>query len=502
MYYLSTRDKKTKFTAAQAIAQGLARDGGLFVPDSLPCIDHDAINKLSGMNYKERAVYIMRLFLDGFSEDELRNFCENAYSSEHFDHPDVAPVTMLDGSTYFLELWHGPTCAFKDMALQILPYYLTASLDKTGEEKEVCILVATSGDTGKAALEGFCDVPRTKILVFFPKDGVSDVQQLQMTTQSGDNVEVCSVIGNFDDAQTGVKRIFSDEELRRELADVGYFLSSANSINWGRLLPQIVYYVSAYCDLIVKGKIKNGDEINFCVPTGNFGDILAGYYAKRIGLPVKKLICASNSNDVLTEFIATGTYNKNRKFYTTMSPSMDILVSSNLERLLFEVSGGDDALVREYMDLLSKDGVYTVNERIKSEISKDFECGCCSEEETSEIISKTFSENKYLIDTHTAVAYGVLKKYRKDTGDDTISVVVSTASPFKFCGSVLQALGENTDADGITLIDRLAAVTGVNAPKPLVSLKDKKVRFDQSVEKDAMKPVVERFLKGNGQGGI
>jgi len=331
-------------------------------------------------------------------------------------------------------------------------------------------------------------------MVFYPKDGVSDIQQLQMNTQAGDNVGVCAVVGNFDDTQTGVKTVFSDELLRDELTKKGYFLSSANSINWGRLLPQIVYYVSAYCDLVKTGEIKANDEINFCVPTGNFGNILAGFYAKQMGLPIAKLICASNCNDVLTEFIDTGVYDKNRQFHTTISPSMDILVSSNLERLLFELSGKDDALISNYMSELSKNGVYTVNDAIKEKISVGFRCGFCSDEDTMQTIRETFENSGYLIDTHTAVAYRVLNEYRKSTGDDAVTVVVSTASPYKFCDSVLQALGDSSDASGLDLIDRLSEVTKTNAPQPLKSLREKKVRFDKYVEKDEMLGVVKDFL--------
>ncbi|MBQ6539981.1 MAG: threonine synthase [Oscillospiraceae bacterium] len=494
MRYQSTRDKSISFTSAEAIARGLSRDGGLFVPEEIPALTMEEIEKLCGMKYQDRAVYIMKKYLDDFSEEELRGFASAAYA-DNYDTDSIAPLYKLDEDTFFLELWHGPTCAFKDMALQMLPHLLTASLVKNGEEKQVCILVATSGDTGKAALEGFSDVQGTKIMVFYPKDGVSDIQKLQMASQEGGNVGVCSVVGNFDDAQTGVKAIFSDPELRERLAEKGYFLSSANSINWGRLLPQVVYYVSAYCDVVSSGRIALGDSINICVPTGNFGNILAGYYAKKMGVPVKKLVCASNSNDVLTEFINTGVYNRNRDFYTTISPSMDILVSSNLERLLFEMSGKDEDKIRGYMADLNTKGVYTVDEKIKASLDNEFAAGCCSEEETKETIGETFNEHGYLIDTHTAVAYHVMKAYRDSTGDLTPAVVVSTASPYKFCAAVLEALGEKADADGLTLIDRLIEASGVPAPKPIIALKNKKVRFDGWTEKDGMTKVVEDFLK-------
>lgn len=494
MQYLSTRDKSVRLSAAEAISRGLSRDGGLFVPEVIPQLPENAISDLRKMGYQQRAVYIMKMFLEDFTSEELESFTSAAYSEKGFDTPEIAPVKKLDNNTHFLELWHGPTCAFKDMALQILPYLLTASLKKTGEEKQVCILVATSGDTGKAALEGFCDVDRTKIMVFYPKDGVSDVQKLQMTSQSGENVGVCAVEGNFDDAQTGVKRIFSDEALRRELEEKGWFFSSANSINWGRLLPQVVYYISAYCDLINSGDIKEGDKVNFCIPTGNFGDILAGYYAKCMGLPVSRLICASNKNDVLTDFIKTGVYDKNRKFYTTVSPSMDILVSSNLERLLFKLSGDDDKLVADYMRRLFDSGKYEVKPEIFASVKDELSAGFCDDGETKELIGRVFKEHSYLMDTHTAVGYGVLEKYRAETGDDTVSVVLSTANPYKFCGAVLSALGYDSDEDGLTLIDRLEEISKVPAPVPLSSLKNKKVRFDGITEKAGMDDVVRKFI--------
>ncbi|MGE4485610.1 MAG: threonine synthase [Oscillospiraceae bacterium] len=494
MRYQSTRDKKISLTASEAIARGLSREGGLFVPEILPKLPTGALKELCNMTYQQRAVYVMSMFLEDFTVAELNDYIYRAYGPKGFDSPKTAPVHKADSGTYFLELWHGPTCAFKDMALQILPYLLTASLKKSGEERTACILVATSGDTGKAALEGFCDVPKTKIMVFYPKDGVSDVQKLQMTSQGGSNVGVCAVTGNFDDAQTGVKNIFSDEGLREDLSKKGYFLSSANSINWGRLLPQIVYYISAYCDIVKKDGLKLGDKINFSVPTGNFGDILAGYYAMRIGLPVNKFICASNMNDVLTEFIATGVYDRNRKFYTTISPSMDILVSSNLERLIFELCGKNDELVSEYMKALSSEGRYEVSGEIKSGIEAVFACGSSTDNETKALIARTFGDSGYLIDTHTAVAYSVLNKYREKTGDITPAVVVSTASPYKFCDSVLDALGKSVSAPGTELISMLEEATGTEAPLPLKALRTKRPRFNDCVEKSDMKAVIEKFL--------
>jgi threonine synthase len=495
MLYQSTRDKSIRITSAQAIAQGLSRDGGLFVPESFPVMPESMLARLAGLSYIERAVSLMKLFLDDFGEDELREFAHQAYSVPNFDQPSAAPVVKTDDGTFMLELWHGPTCAFKDMALQMLPHLLASSLEKTRETRDVCILVATSGDTGKAALEGFRDVPRTKILVFYPEDGVSDVQKLQMTTQSGGNVGVSAVAGNFDDAQTGVKAIFSDGDLRQKLNDHGYFLSSANSINWGRLLPQIVYYVSAYCDMVTDGAIQPGEKINFCVPTGNFGNILAGWYAKKIGLPVGKLICASNCNDVLTEFIGTGVYNKNRAFMTTISPSMDILISSNLERLLFDLSGRDDTLVSGYMTALAETGRYAVSDTIMAGIAANFAGISSTDEETKATIRAMYETKYFLIDTHTAVAFDVLGKYRRMTGDTAKTVVVSTASPFKFCDSVLEALGEASAQSGLALIDRLESVTGVPAPAPLRTLRGKPIRFTESVPRDGMRAAVEQFLR-------
>jgi len=495
MLYQSTRGGETRITAAEAIVRGLSDDGGLFVPESYPTLTKNAIGNLVTKPYSERAAYIMGLFLDDFSVDELSQYSSKAYCAPGFDNTAIAPLYKLDGNTSFLELWHGPTCAFKDMALQILPQLLTSSLRKIGETREVCILVATSGDTGKAALEGFADVPGTKIMVFYPRDGVSDVQKLQMTTQSGENVNVVAVEGNFDVAQTGVKAIFSDEGFRKELDQRGCFLSSANSINWGRLLPQIAYYVSAYCDLIAKGEIMLGDKINICVPTGNFGNILAAWYAKRIGLPVNKLICASNRNDVLTQFIGTGTYDKNRPFYTTASPSMDILVSSNLERLLFELSGKDGEVLSGYMSALAKAGWYEVPDPMKEEIYHVFAGGCCSEDDTMATISDVFNKHNYLIDTHTAVAYKVLRDYRENSGDETLTVVASTASPFKFCDSVMQALGQPIDDSGVDLIGILADYSGCGVPAPLSSMKEKQQRFYNSVSADGMKAAVGEFLE-------
>ncbi|RHR08878.1 threonine synthase [Pseudoflavonifractor sp. AF19-9AC] len=494
MQYTSTRDTSVRFTASQAISQGLASDGGLLTPCYIPKLPGSALEDLKGMSYQQRAIYIMKQFLEEFSVKELTDFAGAAYGPAKFDTPAVAPVRTLNDNTHCLELWHGPTCAFKDMALQMLPHLLTASLTKTEEFKTVFILVATSGDTGKGALAGFQDVPRTKILVFYPKDGVSQVQQLQMITQEGDNVGVAAVQGNFDDAQTGVKRLFSDEKLRQTLAEKGYFFSSANSINWGRVLPQIVYYVSAYCDLLRDEKITAGQPINVCVPTGNFGNILAAYYAREMGVPIAKLICASNSNNVLTDFICTGTYDRNRTFYNTMSPSMDILISSNLERLLLAMTQDVDE-VKGYMEQLNATGRYQVSDVVREKIQKLF-CGyCCDDQETQKVIGQVYGKYQYLIDPHTAVAVSALEQYRAETGDNTPCVVVSTASPFKFCDSVLEALGEKEIAPGLDALDQLAEKTGLPAPAPLASLRNKAVRFTQEVDKERMEDAVLSMLE-------
>ena len=494
MQYVSTRNKNQKCSAAQAIAQGLALDGGLLTPEVLPKLSPNGLNTMAEMSYQQRAVFVMGSYLDDFTASELSAFASKAYGRDKFDVKEVAPVRQVDERTYCLELWHGPTCAFKDMALQMLPHLLSASLVKNEEGKSACILVATSGDTGKAALEGFKDVDKTRILVFYPKDGVSDIQKLQMQTQEGDNVGVCAVEGNFDDAQTGVKRLFSDPDLQETLAGRGYFFSSANSINWGRILPQIVYYVSAYCDLLREGRVQKGEPINICVPTGNFGNILSAYYAKQMGVPVNRLICASNQNNVLTDFIKTGVYDRNRPFYNTMSPSMDILISSNLERMLFEFTERDDEAVKGYMDALAAEGRYEVSEKVKKRLERTFAAGFCGDQETQLMIYKMWKTRSYLIDTHTAVAFYVLEQYRAETGDQTPSLVVSTASPFKFCDNVLGALGVTNLAPGLGIIDQLAQATGVPAPAPLEALKGKPVRFNQATDKAHMADRVLEIL--------
>ncbi|HIY22396.1 MAG TPA: threonine synthase [Candidatus Flavonifractor merdigallinarum] len=494
MYYVTTRSKGVKRLASEAIAQGLASDGGLFTPEVFPKLSQNALDTMREMSYQQRSVYVMKPYLDDFTASELTVFAKRAYGENKFDTREVAPVREIDDKTFSLELWHGPTCAFKDMALQMLPHLLTASLEKTAERKTACILVATSGDTGKAAMEGFRDVGGTRILVFYPKDGVSAIQELQMLTQEGENVGVCAVEGNFDDAQSGVKRLFSDEALRAELAERGYFFSSANSINWGRVLPQIVYYVSAYCDLMRDEKIKKGDLINVCVPTGNFGDILAAYYAKMMGVPLGRLICASNANNVLTDFIRTGLYDRNRTFYNTISPSMDILISSNLERMLFEYSDRNEATVRSYMDQLATSGRYEVSDAVKARFQEDFSAGYCDDEATRAQIRKMWNENHYLTDPHSAVAFRVLENYRASTGDETPTLVVSTASPFKFCSDVLLSLGKQPEK-GLAVIDQLSDLTGIAPPRSLAILKDRRARFGQVTTKDQLAQRVLEFLK-------
>lgn len=492
--YHSTRDsaKQESITSAAAIKQGLASDGGLFVPDYLPSISEAEVKALIPLSYPQRAVKILSMFLTDYTEEELLKDCEAAYAPASFP-GGAAPLRYIDGNTASLELWHGPTAAFKDMALQIMPRLLSRALVKTGEERTALILVATSGDTGKAALEGYKDIPQIKMMVFYPIDGVSRVQKLQMATQTGDNVSVMAIRGNFDDAQTGVKQIFGDAEAAKVLNDNGCFFSSANSINWGRLAPQIVYYVSAYCDLLEEGKLSYGDPMNVCVPTGNFGNILAAYIAKNMGLPVGKLICASNSNNVLTEFLESGTYNRNRPFCLTMSPSMDILISSNLERLLYFVAGSD--ATRSYMEQLNKNGFYTVSDDVMKLIKADF-CGYYADETaTAQAIRETFQKDGYLIDTHTAVAVSAVKQYREQTGDDTVTVIASTASPYKFASDVYVSLTGETPSDPLKALDDLSEKTNTEIPYPLKGIGTRKVRFSEVIEKDAMKETVYAFAK-------
>ncbi|WP_353960886.1 threonine synthase [uncultured Anaerotruncus sp.] len=425
----------------------------------------------------------------------MREYVSRAYAPEKFPPKAVAPVVPLDENAHILELFHGPTCAFKDFALQLLPFLLTASLRKTGCDKTVVILVATSGDTGKAALEGFADVPGAKICVFYPDGGTSNIQRLQMTTQAGENVMVFAAEGNFDDAQNGVKRIFTDRAYAEELADRGYILSSANSINWGRLVPQIAYYFSAYCELLNAGRVKPGDPVNIVVPTGNFGNILAAYFAKHCGLPVGKLVCASNRNNVLTDFITTGTYDRNRGFYVTTSPSMDILISSNLERLLYLLCGRDDKVLRGYMEALAKTGKYTVGADVLAKLQSEFAAGCADDAATAAAIRGVYRETGYLCDTHTAVAVNVYRDYAAKTGDRTPTVIASTASPFKFANSVLPAaFGRAADGGDFALLAKLAELSGQPAPQALAGLQDKTERFTATVEPAKMKEAVSGWL--------
>ncbi len=491
MKYISTREGKTRISASEAIIRGLAPDGGLYVPETIPQVDMKFIESLCALDYRARAAKVMGLYLDEFSAEELRELTEVSYG-ENFDSAAIAPLAPIDPMTACLELWHGPTSAFKDMALQILPRLLVHSLRKNGEERTVCILVATSGDTGKAALEGFCGVEGTCIQVFYPRDGVSDVQKLQMLTQSGDNVCVTAVSGNFDDAQAGVKRIFADRAFAEAIDKRGYFLSSANSINWGRLLPQIVYYFSAYCDMAKSEDFELGEELDFCVPTGNFGDILAGWFAKKMGLPIGKLLCASNENKVLTDFFESGVYDRNRPFYLTSSPSMDILVSSNLERLLFYTCGAEKTA--ECMQKLAAEGRYELSTQTMALLREDFAAGFCGDEEGKQTIGALWREDQYLADTHTAVALRVLEDYRASTGDIMPCVVLSTASPFKFCGAVLEALGEQNGENGAKLVEKLSAVTAVPAPAGLSGLDACPVRFADCVAPDGMREAVDAFL--------
>ncbi|MDE7123901.1 MAG: threonine synthase [Eubacterium sp.] len=496
MFYTSTRDKSIKVTASQAIAQGISEEGGLFVPCEMPQFSMDKIHSMVKMSYIDRAKTVLKEFLTDFTEDELNYCVEGAYSADKFSSAAIAPTVNVDGNKNVLELWHGPTCAFKDMALQLLPYLMTVSAKKTAEGKTIVILVATSGDTGKAALEGFKDVDKTKILVFYPVDGVSPMQKLQMTTQEGENVSVCAINGNFDDAQSAVKSIFTNSEIKNELAKKNMMFSSANSINWGRLVPQIVYYFSTYCDMISMNKINAGDEINVVVPTGNFGNILAGYYAKQMGLPIKMLICASNSNNVLTDFLKTGTYDKNRAFYTTTSPSMDILISSNLERLLYHMSGNDDSLVADLMKQLSENGKYTVSDELIGKIQNTFDAGFTSEADVDDTIKNHFDKYNYLCDTHTAVAVKVYDEYVARTGDDIPTVIDSTASPYKFSKSVLSAVlgGTTPELDEFSMVDELNRVTKAEVPAPLASLKEKTVRFNNVCDKENMSEMVFKLL--------
>ena len=496
MNYNSTRDSGCIVTAAQAIAQGISQEGGLFVPETLPVLSREDLEKMVGMSYNEKAKMVLSRFLTDFTSEELDYCVDNVYNDRKFDSANISEISRVGESAYLLELWHGPTCAFKDMALQLLPYLMTTSSRKTAPDKEIVVLVATSGDTGKAALEGFADVPHTRMLVFYPENGVSEMQKLQMTTQSGENVSVCAIKGNFDDAQSGVKKIFTDPVIEAELAKNGQMFSSANSINWGRLVPQIVYYIAAYTTLVEQGEIAMGETVNVTVPTGNFGNILAAYYAKLMGLPVGKLICASNRNRVLTDFIRTGVYDRNRDFYTTTSPSLDILVSSSLERLLYQLCGRDDAVIRDWFGKLASEGKYTVSDSVKEKLQADFWGGFCDDEQTAATIRKTFEDYGYLCDTHTAVAVKVYQDYTAETGDKSKCIIASTASPYKFNDAVLTAISdEEIPADPFEQAEMLSRISGTTPPASLMELKTKKVRFTDSVEKEQMVEKVKEMLK-------
>jgi len=493
MNYVSTRTKNAQaVSAAQAIKNGLAPDGGLYMPESIPSLSLSELNELLDCSYPERAAYVFEKFLTDYSVQEILADTTAAYSEKKFP-GGAAPLRAIDNEVTALELWHGPTSAFKDMALQIMPRLLSRALQKTGEVRTALILVATSGDTGKAALEGYRDVDQIKIKVFYPVDGVSRVQKLQMQTQLGDNVDVTAIYGNFDDAQSGVKKIFGDVSTAELLTKESVFLSSANSINWGRLAPQIAYYVSAYCDMVKDGKIILGDKIDICVPTGNFGNIFAAYIAKMMGLPFEKLICASNQNNVLTEFLESGTYNRNRHFYTTTSPSMDILISSNLERLLYLVAGPEKTA--KYMKDLSETGVYTVENEVIDAIRETFVGYYASEDDCAAAIRCAYEKHGYLCDTHTAVGYHASREHLKDTANIRPIVLASTASPYKFAGAVYKALTGKDASGELEALDELSALTGTEIPAPLAKIGERKVRFEKTIKPEEMTASVLDFAK-------
>ena len=493
MYFISTRGGKERVSGASAIVQGLAKNGGLFVPEKFPQITAEELDGMLTMSYAERAAEILYKYLDDYDKKGLLAACEAAYS--RFESPDPAPLVKIDDGVYILELFHGPTCAFKDMALTLLPYLMRTGCDMCGIKEKILILVATSGDTGKAALEGFKDADGIKIMVFYPSDGVSKMQKLQMCTQDGSNVNVVAVKGNFDDCQTAVKTIFNSEECAASLKQKGYLLSSANSINFGRLAPQIVYYFSSYLDLVSSGQIEMGTQIDFCVPTGNFGNILAAYYAKLMGLPVRRLHCASNMNNILTDFLAKGEYDARREFYKTTSPSMDILISSNLERLLFEVSGRNGELVAERMNKLKTEKVYKITPEEQAEIAKTFDGGWANEDEVVETVYDVFCDTGYTMDTHTGCAMKVaVDWFEKNKKDTTNMVVVATANPYKFPQDVLYAVTGNDVRDSFKGIKRLHAATAMKVPASLAGLKDKPVRFSSGVSPDKMFGAVMDFV--------
>jgi len=488
--YKSTRGSE-EVTASYAILKGLADDGGLFVPAYIPRMD-TSIADLSSMSYQEVAYEVMKLFLTDFTEQELKDCIDKAYDSK-FDTKDIAPLTYADG-VWFLELFHGATIAFKDMALSILPHLLTTSAKKNNVTNEIVILTATSGDTGKAAMAGFADVKGTRIIVFYPKDGVSPIQEMQMLTQKGSNTSVVGIHGNFDDAQTGVKNLFNDKQLAKELDAKGFQFSSANSINIGRLVPQIVYYVYAYAKLVKNGELADGEQMNVVVPTGNFGNILAAYYAKNMGLPIAKLICASNENKVLYDFFATGSYDRNREFILTSSPSMDILISSNLERLIYKIAGDDEERNKELMAGLSKGGQYSISEDMKIQL-KDFYGGYATEEESGKAIADIYHKTGYIIDTHTAVAAAVCQKYRLNSGDEKITVIASTASPYKFARSVISAIDDKyKDLSEFELIDEMHRLSKVAIPSAVEEIRSAKIRHTTQCDVNQMEHIVKSWL--------
>lgn len=489
--YKSTRNDEKKVQASQAILKGLSEDGGLFVPERIPSLDM-SLREMADMSYQEIAYEVMKLFLTDFTEEELKSCISKAYDAK-FDMEEIAPFAEADNA-YYLELFHGATIAFKDMALSILPHLMITSAKKNHVKEEIVILTATSGDTGKAALAGFADVEGTKIIVFYPKNGISPIQEKQMVTQKGDNTFVIGIHGNFDDAQTGVKKIFSDKELEQTMLQKGFRFSSANSINIGRLVPQVVYYVYAYAKLLQNEKIADGEEINVVVPTGNFGNILAAFYAKNMGVPIAKLICASNENKVLYDFFRTGSYDRNREFMLTSSPSMDILISSNLERLIYRIAGNDAKKNAEFMAALSQTGQYQITEEMSGQLA-DFYGNYANEQETADRIRELYEKTGYVIDTHTAVASAVYQKYKEETGDQRKTVIASTASPFKFTRSVMNSIDSKYDSmTDFELVDELSNLANVKVPKAIEEIRTAPVIHDTVCEKQEMKETVEKIL--------
>jgi len=490
-FYKSTRSNDIDMTSSQAIVKGLAHDGGLYIPIEFPCLEKP-FDELKNMNYRELAFYIMKKFFTDFTDEELLECVNNAYD-EKFESKEIVPLVKSEG-VHFLELFHGPTLAFKDMALSILPYLLKTASRKLDIKEQIVILTATSGDTGKAALEGFADVEGTKIIVFFPEKGVSEIQKRQMITQKGKNTYVVGIEGNFDDAQRGVKEVFADVDYNKEMKSFGYMFSSANSINIGRLVPQIVYYFYSYLKLLKDGEISKGEKINVVVPTGNFGNILAAYYAKKIGLPINKFICASNDNNVLYDFINTGVYDIRREFKKTISPSMDILISSNLERFLYELSDNDENMVNDLMSKLKVEGRYEISDKMKQGL-EDFYGGFIDDEKTIETIREVYESSRYLMDTHTAVAYAVYKKYKEETQDNTKTIIASTASPFKFTRSVMKSINQDSDKhDDFDLIREMSKLTNIEVPNGIRNLEKKDILHNRKCEKDEIKTTISNIL--------